>query len=69
MTKKKFEIVTLNYISNANIAVLFAIVAQTIEKTKQKKFKKIMKRILNKQIKKRYFIRNCCASKNENRLR
>ena len=51
--KNNCKIVILNHMSNTEIVTLFVIAAQASKKNKSKQNKKIMKRILNKQIKKK----------------
>ena len=65
------EIVILNHMSNTEIVTLFVVVVQTSKKNESKKNKKIMKRILNKQIEKKKScrIRNRYERKNENLFR
>ena len=51
--KNDCEIVILNHMSNIKIVTLFVVVAQVSKKNESKKNKKVIKRILNKQIKKK----------------
>ena len=51
--KNDCKIVILNHMSNIEIVTLFVVVVQVSRKNESKKNKKIMKKILNKQIKKK----------------
>ena len=51
--KNDCEVVILNYMSNTEIVTLFVVVVQISKKNESKKNKKIMKKILNKQIEKK----------------
>ena len=51
--KNDCEIVILNYMSDTEIITLFVVVVQASKKNESKKNKKIMKKILNKQIEKK----------------
>ena len=51
--KNDLTIVILNHMSNIEIVTLFAAAVQVSKKNESKKNKKIMKRILNKQIEKK----------------
>ena len=69
--KNDCEIVILNHMSDTEIVTLFVVVVQISKKNESKKNKKIMKRILNKQIEKKKScrIRNRYERKNENLFR
>ena len=69
--KNDCEIVTLNHMSNIEIVTLFVVAVQASRKNESKKNKKIMKKILNKQIEKKKScrIRNRYERKNENLFR
>ena len=69
--KNDCEIVILNHMSNTEIVTLFVVVVQASKKNESKKNKKIMKKILNKQIEKKKScrIRNRYERKNENLFR
>ena len=69
--KNDCEIVILNHMSNTEIVTLFVAVAQASRENESKKNKKIMKKILNKQIEKKKScrIRNRYERKNENLFR
>ena len=51
--KNDCEVVILNHMSNIEIVTLFVAAAQASRKNESKKNKKIMKKILNKQIEKK----------------
>ena len=69
--KNDCEIVILNHMSDTEIVTLFVVVVQVSKKNESKKNKKIMKKILNKQIEKKKScrIRNRYERKNENLFR
>ena len=69
--KNDCEIVILNHMSNTEIVTLFVAVVQISKKNESKKNKKVMKKILNKQIEKKKScrIRNRYERKNENLFR
>ena len=56
MKENDCEIVILNHMSNTKIDTLFVVVVQISKKNQSKKNKKIMKKILNKQIEKKKFM-------------
>ena len=69
--KNNCKIVILNHMSNTEIVTLFVVAVQASKKNESKKNKKIMKKILNKQIEKKKScrIRNRYERKNENLFR
>ena len=69
--KNDCEIVILNHMSDTEIVTLFVVVVQASRKNESKKNKKMMKKILNKQIEKKKScrIRNRYERKSENLFR